>query len=108
MLLVLLFGSKTGLGLTHFVETIGVVVIFIVVVFEDFFFLGTEVLILQLGDYFFLFLAALGVLEVIHIKLVLEVVNICVLFNVDGVEAFELSLKSFILFLVLGLHILDT
>jgi hypothetical protein len=44
--LVLLFSSKTGLGLTHFVETMGVVVIFIVMVFEDFFFLGTEVLIL--------------------------------------------------------------
>jgi hypothetical protein len=39
-----------------------------------------------------LFLAALGVLEVIHIKLILEVVNIGVFFNVDRVEAFEFSL----------------
>lgn len=88
MLLVLLLGSKASLSLTHFIETICVVVIFIVMVFEDFFFLGTEVLVLELGDDLLLLLATLGVLEVVHVQLVLQVVNVSVLLNVDGVEAF--------------------
>lgn len=67
MLLVLLLGSEAGLGLTHFIEAVSVMVIFIVVVFKDFFLLGAEVLILKLGDDFLLLLAALSVLEVVHV-----------------------------------------
>jgi hypothetical protein len=46
VLLVLLLGSEAGFGFTHFVEAVSVVIIFVVVVFENFFFLGAEVLVL--------------------------------------------------------------
>jgi len=105
-LLVLLLSSEASLGFTHLVEAVSIVVIFIVMVFKDLFFLCTEVLVLELGDDFLLFLATLGVLEVIHVQLILQVVNVGILLNVDGVEAFELSLQPFILLLVLRLDIL--
>jgi hypothetical protein len=67
VLLVLLFGSEASLGLTHLVEAVSVVVILIIMVFEDFLFLGAKVLVLKLGNDFLLLLAALGILEVVHI-----------------------------------------
>lgn len=52
--------------------------------------------------------AALHVLEVVHIELVLEIVDVGVLLDVDGVEALKLSLEALVFLLVLRLYILNT
>jgi len=67
VLLVLLLGSEASLSLTHLIKAVCVLVVLIVMVFEDFFFLGAEVLILKLGDDLLLLLATLGILQVVHI-----------------------------------------
>jgi len=67
MLLVLLLGSEASLGFTHLIKAVSVLVVLVVMVFEDFFLLGAEVLILELGNDLLLLLTALGVLEVVHV-----------------------------------------
>ena len=103
--LVLTLGAEASFGLAHLVEFSSVVVI--TVLFENLVFLVLQVLILQFLNHLLLLLATLAILQVVHIKLVFEVVNIGVLLDVCAVEALKLGLKSLILFLELRLDILD-
>jgi len=52
-------------------------------------------------------LLALRVLQVVHVKLVLQIVNVCVLFNIDAVVALKFRLKTLVLFLILRFDILN-
>ena len=55
-----------------------------------------------------MFGAALAILQVVHVELILEVVDVSVLLNVSAIEAFKLRLEALIFFLELGLDVLDT
>jgi len=65
------------------------------------------VLILQFLDDLLLLGSTLTVLQVVHIQLILQVVNIGVLLDIGAIETLQLRLKSFVLFLELWLDILD-
>jgi len=78
------------------------------IVFEDLILLVLEVLILQLLDDLLLFGTPLRILQVIHVQLVLQVVNVRVLFNIGAIETFKFSLQSLVLLLELWLDILDS
>jgi len=62
------------------------------VVFKDLILLVLEVLVLQLLDDLLLLGTPLRILQVIHVQLVLQVVNVRVLFNIGAIEAFKFSL----------------
>lgn len=55
-----------------------------------------------------MFGAALAILQVVHVELILEVVDVSVLLNVSAIEAFKFRLEALIFFLELGLDVLDT
>ena len=76
--------------------------------FVNLFFLTLNMLLLQLIDNVFLLVPSLLVFQVVHVKFILEVVNVSVLFNVHRVETFEFSFKSLILFLVFWFHIFES
>lgn len=104
LLLVLGLGAEASLRLTHLVELFAADV---VVVLEDLVLLIACVLVLKLLDDGIGLLLALRILQVVHVELILQVVNVGVLLNVDLVEAFQLLLKALVLLLVFGLDILD-
>jgi hypothetical protein len=59
--------------------------------------------------YYFLVLSLiLQFFKIIFVKLILKIIDVSKLLNIDRVESFQLSFKSFILFLVLRLDILNT
>ena len=103
--LVLALCTETGLGFPHFIELS--VVLIVDVILENFILLVLEVLILQLLDHLLLFGPALAILQVVHVKLVFQVVDVGVLLDVGAVEAFKLGLEALVLLLELGLDILD-
>jgi len=78
------------------------------VVFEDFILQRLIVVLLKAVDHGLLLPPSLHVLEVVHVELVLKIVNVGVLLDVDGIEAFKFGLEALVLLLVLGLDILDT
>ena len=82
-------------------------VLFALVV-EDLFLLGLLLPVFELVNDLLLLLPALRILQVIHIQLVLQIVNVCELLDVDRVEPFELGFQTLILLLVLGLNVLDS
>ena len=65
--------------------------VLISVIIEDVFFLGFLLLVLELVDDLLLLLASLGVLQVVHVKLVLKVVNVGEFFDISRVIAFKLG-----------------
>ena len=98
--------SETLFLVTHLVKHCGILTFF--VFFVNLFFLTLYMLLLQLIDNVFLLVPPLLVFQVVHVKFILKVVNVCVLFNVHRVETFEFSFKSLILFLVFWFHILKS
>lgn len=82
--LVLTLGPKSSLSLAHLIE-LRVVLVFSVVL-ENFIFLVLQVLVLQFLNNFLLLGTALAILEVIHVELILQVVNVCILLHVCAVE----------------------
>jgi len=66
------------------------------------------VLVLQLLDYLFLLGASLAVLQIVHIKFVLKVVNIGVLLNISAIKALQFSLKPLILLLEFRLDVFNS
>lgn len=82
--LVLTLGPEAGLGFAHFVE-LGVLDI-IPFILEDLVLLILQVLVLQLLDHLLLLSAALAILQVVHVKLVFQIVNVGVLLDVCAVE----------------------
>ena len=85
--------SKAILGLPHSVM-IGpehAVLIFPLVI-EDLLLLCLYLLRLELVNHFLLLLSPLRILQVIHVQLVFQVINVGEFLDVDGVESLELSL----------------
>lgn len=103
---VLALGSKASLSLAHLVK-LGIVLV-VCIILKDLILLVFQVLILQLLDHFLLFGAPLAILQVVHVQLVLQIVDIRVLFNICAVESLKFSLKAFVLLLELRLDVLDT
>jgi hypothetical protein len=64
----------------------------ILVILKNLILLVLRVLILQLVNNCLSLLLALSVFQVVHIKLMLEVVNVGILFNIHAVEPFKLAL----------------
>ena len=83
---VLTLSSETCLGLTHFVELL--VNLIFSVFLEDLILLVLEMLVFQFLDYLLLFGTTLSILQIVHVELVLEVVNVGVLLNICAIEAF--------------------
>lgn len=104
LLLVLGLGAEASLGLAHLIEFLATNV---VVIFEDFILLIPGMLVLQLLNDSVGLLLALRVLQVVHVELVFEVVNIRVFLYVNSVEPLQLLLQTLILFLVLGLNVFN-
>lgn len=102
--LVLSLGAEASLSLAHLIE-LGVVLI-ISVILEDLILLVLEVLVLQLLDDLLLLGAALAILEVVHIQLVLQVVNVSVLLHIRAIESLKFSLEALVLLLELRLDVL--
>lgn len=105
LLLVLGLGSEACLGFAHLIEFLAANV---VVVLKDFILLVACMLVLKLFNDSVSLLLALRILQVVHVELVFEVVDIGVFLNVDLVEAFQFLFQTFVLFLVFGLNILNT
>ena len=80
--------SESCFRLTHLVE----LRIVVSIIFKDLILLILQVLILQLLDDLFLFRPALAILQVVHVQLVLQVIDVGVLLNVSSVETLQLSL----------------
>ena len=102
---VLTLGTEASLGFAHLVK-LGVVAV-IRIVFENLVLLVLEVLVFQLLDDLLLLLAPLVVLQIVHVELILQVVDVGVLLDVGAVEAFELGLESLVLLLEFGLDVFD-
>jgi len=103
--MVLAFCTESSLCLTHLVELR--IVMFVGIVFENFILLVLQVLVLQLFDDLFLLCTSLTVLQVVHVQLVLQVVDIGVLLYVSAVEPLQLGLQPLVLLLELRLHVLN-
>ena len=107
--LVVVFGSKSSLCLTHgVVESSLITVVFVIVVIEDFCLFVLAVRVGDLVDDFFLLDSSSLVLHVVHVQLVLKIVNIGVFLDIDRVETLQFCFKALIFFLVLGFNVLDT
>jgi len=102
--LVLTLRSEASLCLTHLVEFC---ILVFTIILKDLILLLLHVLILQLFDDLFLLGPALTILQVVHVQLVLQVVNIGVLLNIGAVETLQLRLKPLVLFLELWLDIFN-
>ena len=102
---VLTLGTEASLGFAHLVK-LGVVAV-IRIVFENLVLLVLKVLVFQLLDDLLLLLAPLVVLQIVHVELILQVVDVGVLLDVGAVEAFELGLESLVLLLEFGLDVFD-
>ena len=76
--------TEASLGLAHLIE-FGIVLL-VNVVLEDLILLVLGMLILQPFNYLLLLGTALTILQVIHIKLVLEIVDIGVLLHICAIE----------------------
>jgi hypothetical protein len=81
---------------------------FFPLIVEDFLLLCLDLLRLELINDLLLLLATLSVLQVVHVELMLQIVDVCELLHVDAVEPFELSLQALVFLLVLWLYVLDT
>ena len=102
---VLALRAETSLGLAHLIK-FGIIAI-VHIILKDLILLVLQVLVLQFLDDLLLLCAPLVVLQIVHVQLILQVVNVSVLFNVSSIEAFQLGLKSLVLFLELGLDVLN-
>ena len=102
-MLIASFGPKSGLSLTHLLEFAALVIL----VLKYLILLVFGMLVLKLFDDGVGLLLTIGILEVVHVQLILKVVDIGVLLHVDVVESFQFNLKALILFLVLRFHIFD-
>jgi len=89
LLLVLTLRSKARLCLTHFIEFC---IVFVNIVFEYLILLILYMLVLQFLDNLFLLRTALTIFQVVHIKLVLQVVNVGVLLDVGTIETLQFRL----------------
>ena len=102
--LVLTLRSEASLCLAHLVEFC---ILVFTIILKDLILLLLHVLILQLFDDLLLLGPALTILQVVHVQLVLQVVNIGVLLNIGAVETLQLRLKPLVLFLELWLDIFN-
>ena len=103
--LILALRSETSLRLAHLIELCGTLIIR--VVFEELVLLVLQVLILKFLDHLLLLCTTLAILQIVHVELVLQVVNIGVLFDIRAIETLKLSLKPLILLLELRLDIFN-
>lgn len=104
-LLILALGTEARLSFTHLVE-LGIIVFAIVL--KYLILLVLEMLVLQLLDNLLLLGSPLTVLQIVHVQLVFQIVNVSILLNIGAIETLQFSLKSFVFLLKLRLDILDT
>lgn len=102
--------SKARLRLPHLVELlIGAPLAgCIFILLENFILLILCVLVLQPVNDSLSFLFPLSIFKIVHVKLVFQIIDICILLNVDTVVALKLCFKALIFFLVLGLDVFNT
>ena len=96
------------LCLTHLIIGAEHSIFFLSFVVENLFFFGALLLVFELVDDLLLLLPPLRVLEVVHVQLVLEVVDVGELLDIDRVVLLELSLQPLVLFLIFRLDIFNT
>jgi hypothetical protein len=77
-------------------------------IIENFFLFSFFLLVFKLINYFLLFKSSLRIFQIVHIQLMLQIVNICKLFNIDGVIFFKFCFQAFIFFLILRLNIFNS
>lgn len=101
--------TEAGLCLSHLVELLicAPLTSGIFIVFENFVLLVLRMFVLQPINDSLCFLLALCVFQIVHIKLIFQIVDVSVLLNVDAVVALKLCLETLVLFLVFGLNILN-
>ena len=92
LLLVTALRTEPSFCLPHLVELRVCAPMTILVILKNLILLVLRVLILQLVNNCLSLLLALSVFQVVHIKLMLEVVNVGILFNIHAVEPFKLAL----------------
>ena len=80
-------------------------VFFFTLIVEDLLLFGLLLLSFEGLNNLRLLLPPLLVLQVVHIKLVLQVVDVDILFNIDMVKTLKIGFKSFVFFLILRLDI---
>jgi len=101
------FFTETILSLSHLIMLTvtkhGLLVISVII--EYFFLLVLFLFSLESFNNILLFLPSLRIFQVVHIKFMLQVINVCELLYIYSVEFFEFSFQSFILFLILWLYI---
>ena len=102
--------AKSILSLAHLVvlSTAEHGIIIITLIIENFFLLRLLLLSLECFYYFCLLLPTLLILQIVHIKLVLQIINVGILFDVYLVVALQLSFQTLILLLIFWLHILQS
>lgn len=100
--------SEASPRLAHLIEQIIAFFAAIFIVIENLFIFSFFLFVYQVINHLLIFLTTLDFLEVVLIQLVFKVVDVCELLYIDTVESFKLSFESLILFLVLGLDVLDT
>ena len=83
-------------------------VVIVSVIIENLFLFSLLLLTLEFVDDLLLVLSSQGVFEVIHVKLMFQIVNIGELLDVHSIESFELGLKTLILLLVFWFDVLNT
>jgi len=101
--------SEPVLGLAHLVVTIlkhGI--FFISLIIEDFFLFGLDLLTLEFVNDILLILSTEAILDVVHIELELQVVDVGELFDISVIEPLKLRFQALILLLIFRLDILNT
>lgn len=100
--------AESILCLPHFVLVAGEHGVFVsLIVLEHFVLIGLALLDDELVNDLLLLFSPLRVLEVVHVELMLQEINVGKLLDVERIESLELSLQSLVLFLVLRLNVLD-
>ena len=104
----LLILSETILSLSHLIVFSSKHIIIISLIIEDLFLLNLFLLVLELVDDVLLVLSSLVILQIVHIKFMLQIINVSEFFNIHSVESLQLKFKMFIFFLIFWLNIFNT
>lgn len=101
--------AKAILCLSHLIMVLSKHTFFIVsIIIENLFFFSFLLLTFKFINDFLLMLSSQGVFNIVHIKLVLQIINVCEFLNINGIESFKFLFKTFIFFLVFWFNIFNT
>ena len=104
----LLILGETILSLSHLIVFSSKHIVIISLIIEDLLLLNLLLLVLELVDDVLLVLSSLAILQVVHIKFMLQIIDVSEFFNINSVESLKLKFKMLVFLLILWLHILNT